>query len=248
MGRTQESQEMSARTVLQRMDEVVDAYCKTNRYQQEELTPGRARTFVRQHRLNTRQRNSVLKLRVATNTPDWDMKMRILHACSQELIADHEFANGKPHWQIVEELGLSIGMDLGDIRATKPTASTEIAWAAWEGLMSNTHWLLGVVANSCAERANVPGYGNGAAREHGNSWVQGQRWRKLFNLSDDQLEFFHVHSAADVDHSNLAWEACAEHAEKLGMEDDVVHACAVNLKVWQLYYHGICDTGALAGA
>ena len=239
---------MSTTTVMQRMDEVVDAYCKSNRYQQEDMTPGRARTFVRQHRLNTRQRNSVLKLRVATNCPDWDMRMRIIDACSQELIADNEFANGKAHWQIIEELGLSIGMNLDDIRSTKPLPSTEIAWAAWQGLMSNQHWLLGVVGNACAERANVPGYGNGAAREHGNSWVQGHRWRKLFNLDDDQLEFFHVHSEADVEHSNIAWEAVAAYAERLKMEDEVVHACAVNLGVWLLYWHGICDAGALPTA
>jgi len=239
---------MSAKTVLQRMDEVVDAYCKSNRYQQEDLTPGRARSFVRQHRLNTRQRNSVLKLRVATNCPDFDMRLKVLKACSQEVIADNEFAGGKPHWQIIEDLGVAIGMKLEDIRATKPLPSTEIAWAAWDGLMSQKHWLLGVVGNSCAERANVPGYGNGLAREHGNSYLQGKRWEKLFGLKGDQLEFFEVHSLADIDHSNLAWHACAEHAEALGMEDEVIHCLEVNLKVWQLYWHRICDAGAQPGA
>src|SRR5262252_4440839 len=101
---------MSAKTVLQRMDEVVDVYCKANRYQQEDLTPGRARTFIRQHRQNTRQRNSLLKLRVATNCPDWDTRLKIIHACSQEIIADDEFAGGKPHWKILEDLGVTIGM------------------------------------------------------------------------------------------------------------------------------------------
>ncbi len=239
---------MSAKSVLDRMDAVVDAYCKANRYQQEDMTPGRARTFVRQHRLNTRQRNSVLKLRVATNCPDWDTRMRILRACSQEVIADDEFAGGKPHWQILEELGVSIGMSADDIRRAKPLPSTRIAWAAWEGLMSNRHWLEGIVANACAERANVPGYGNGAARDHGNSWVQRHRWQKLFKLNDAQLEFFHVHEVADIDHSNLAWEAVAEHAERLGMENEVVDACELNLQVWTLYWHGICDAGAQPGA
>ena len=239
---------MSAQTVLQRMDAVVDAYCKANRYQQEDMTPGRARTFVRQHRLNTRQRNSVLKLRVATNCPDFDTHVRILKACSQEIVADDEFGGGKPHWQIIEELGLAIGMTRQDILSTKPLPSTEIAWAAWDGLMSNRHWLEGIVANACAERANVPGYGNGAARDHGNSWVQRHRWQKLFKLNDAQLEFFHVHEVADIEHSNLAWEAVAEHAERLGMADQVVHACEVNLRVWTLYWHGICDAGAQPGA
>jgi pyrroloquinoline quinone (PQQ) biosynthesis protein C len=239
---------MSAKAVLQRLDEVVDVYCKANRYQQEELTPGRARTFVRQHRLNTRQRNSVLKLRVATNCPDWDTRIRVLKACSQEVIADNEFGDGKAHWQMMEELGVSIGMNVDEIRNAKPLSSTEIAWAAWEGLMSNRHWLEGVIGNACAERANVPGYGNGAAREHGNSFVQRHRWQKLFKLNEAQLQFFHVHEVADIDHSNLAWEAVAEHAERLQMEDEVVHACEVNLKVWHLYWHGICDAGAAPGA
>jgi pyrroloquinoline quinone (PQQ) biosynthesis protein C len=164
------------------------------------------------------------------------------------VIADDEFAGGKAHWQILEELGVRIGMSLDEIKNAKPIASTEIAWAAWDGLMSQKHWLLGVVANACAERANVPGYGNGLAREHGNSHVQGKRWEKLFGLKGDELQFFEVHSVADIDHSNLAWNACAEHAAALGMEDEVIHALEVNLKVWQLYWHGICDAGAQAGA
>jgi len=239
---------MGAKSVLQRMDDAVNAYCKRNRFQQEELTPGRARSFVRQHRLNTRQRNSVLKLRVATNCPDWDTRMKILKACSQEVIADNEFGHGKPHWQMMEELGVSIGLKRDEIVNAKPLPTTEIAWAAWEGLMSNRHWLEGIVANACAERANVPGYGRGPAREHGNSWVQRHRWQKLFNLTDTQLEFWHVHEVADIDHSNLAWEAVATHAERLHMEDEVVHACEINLKVWELYWHGICDAGDQPGA
>jgi hypothetical protein len=57
-----------------------------------------------------------------------------------------------------------------------------------------------------------------------------------------------VHAVADIDHSNLAWEAVAAHAERLSMEDEVVHACAVNLRVWTLYWHCICDAGAAPGA
>src|SRR5271156_6708897 len=122
---------MSAQTVLQRMDERVDAYCKRNRFQQEELTPGRARSFVKQHRQNTRQRNSILKLRVATNCPDWDTKLKIIGACTQEIIADNEFGGGKPHWEILEDLGVAIGMTREEIRAATLNPTTEIAWAAW---------------------------------------------------------------------------------------------------------------------
>ena len=239
---------MSAQTVLQRMDETVDAYCKRNRFQQEELTPGRARSFVMQHRLNTRQRNSVLKLRVATNCPDWDTRMKILKACSQEVIGDHEFGGGKPHWQMMEELGVAIGLDRGEIVNAKPLPTTEIAWAAWEGLMSNRHWLEGIVANACAERANVPGYGRGARAStaiHGPNAIAGKSSStSTIGSSNSGTSMKWPISIT----SNLAWEAVANYAERLQMENEVIHACEINLRVWELYWHGICDAGALPGA
>ena len=52
-------------------------------------------------------------------------------------------------------------------RRRRPLPSTELCWAAWEGLMANRHWLEGIVANTCAERVNVPGYGKGDFRKLG---------------------------------------------------------------------------------
>jgi pyrroloquinoline quinone (PQQ) biosynthesis protein C len=230
------------------MDEVVDAHVRRVRLFTEHMTPGRARTFVKQHRMNTRQRNSVLKLRVATNCPDWDTKLDIIKACAQEIIADNEFAGGKPHWQVIEEMGVAIGLSLDEIRATKPIPSTEIAWAAWDGLMSGRHWLEGIVANTCAERVNVPGYGTGAQREHGWSWVQRHQWAKLFDLKDEQLAFWSVHEQADVEHSDLGWNTVARFAEQAKMEEAVIHACEINLRVWQLYFNGIAEAGDQPGA
>ena len=234
---------MNDNTVLQKMDALVDAHVRRVRLLAEEMTPGRARMFVRQHRLNTRQRNSVLKLRVATNCPDWDTKLNIIKACSQEIIADHEFGHGKPHWEVLEDLGVAIGLKREDILAEKPIPSTEIAWAAWSGLMSGTHWLEGIVANTCAERTNVPGYGTGRQREVGWSGVQHDRWKQLFNLSEDQLEFWSMHSEADLEHSELGWKAVARYASDLHMEDAVVHACDINLRVWEMYMNGIAEAG-----
>jgi pyrroloquinoline quinone (PQQ) biosynthesis protein C len=234
---------MNSDSILKKMDEVVDAHCGRVVFFTEPFTMGRARAFVKQHRLNTRQRNSVLKLRVATNCTDWDTKIQIIKACAQEIIADNEYAGGKPHWEVIEDMGVALGLTREEIRATKPIASTEIAWAAWEGLMSNRHWLEGIVANTCAERVNVPGYGRGAQREHGWSWVQRHQWAKNFGLKDDQLQFWSVHEEADVDHSNLGWQSVARFAEQYHMEDAVVHACEINLRVWQLYMNGIAEEG-----
>ena len=54
----------SSTDVVARLDEAVDDFCHRVRFFHEPLSEARARMFVRQHRLNTRQRNSVLKLKV----------------------------------------------------------------------------------------------------------------------------------------------------------------------------------------
>lgn len=239
---------MAAKNVIKRMDEVVDDFARRVRLFNEPMTTGRARTFVRQHRQNTRHRNSVLKLRVATNCPVWDLRMKIIGACSEELIADHEYGGGKPHWKILEELGETIGMPLKDIRSAPLLPSTQLSWLAWEGLMSSRHWLEGLVANTCAERVNVPGYGKGAFRRKGWFGVERERWGDLFKLSEPQLVFFKLHTEADVEHSNLGWNAVAKYAEELGMEDAAVEACRVNLIVWENYLNGIAEAGDRRGA
>lgn len=233
----------SKNPILRRLDAVVDDFCRRTAYFKEPMTEGRARMFVMQHRLNTRQRNSVLKLRVATNCPDWETRMEILGACSQEVIADDEHGGGKPHWAILEQLGVNIGMKRSEIRAARPLDTTRIAWAAWDGLMSNTHWLEGIVANTCAERANTPGYGTGVLKKHGWFGWERVRWGKLFGLSGDKLDFFELHEEADIEHSDSGWNAVAKFARELRMEDEVVEACRINLAVWELYLNGIGAAG-----
>ena len=234
---------MAQDRVLSRLDSVVDDFCRRTRFFREPMTPGRARMFVMQHRQNTRHRNSVLKLKVATNCPDWETRLNIIGACTQEVIADHEHGHGKAHWQILEELGTYIGMSLDEIRSAKLLDSTLIAWAAWEGLMANRHWLEGIVANTCAERANVPGYGEGVMRKSGWFGLERQRWGELFKLSNAQLDFFELHEQADIEHSDMGWQAIARFSRDLHMEDAVVEACRRNLLVWELYLNGIAAGG-----
>lgn len=229
--------------VVRRLDEVVYDFVNRTRFFRLPLTRGCAQMFVLQHRQNTRQRNSVLKLRVATNCPDWETRLRIIAACNEEVIADHAHGGGRPHWAILEELGLRIGLTRAEMREAPLLVSTQLCWLAWEALMSNRHWLEGLVANTCAERANIPGYGTGIMKEHGWFGLERQRWGQLFKLSDADLEFFELHEEADIVHSNLGWQTIAEQAEKLGMADQVVHACRLNLLAWQSYLEGIADAG-----
>jgi pyrroloquinoline quinone (PQQ) biosynthesis protein C len=226
-----------------RMDKVVNDFVARCRFFHEPMTRGRARMFVMQHRLNTRQRNSVLKLKVATNCTDWDTRIRIIQACSEEVIADHEHGGGRPHWAILEDLGVRIGMSRGQIQAAQPLPSTQLCWAAWEGLMASKHWLEGIVANTCAERINVPGYGTGLFRKVGWFGLERHRWGKLFKLSDEELDFFELHEQADIEHSNQGWNAVERFAKELHMEDAVVAACEKNLHVWEHYLNGMAVAG-----
>jgi pyrroloquinoline quinone (PQQ) biosynthesis protein C len=229
------------------MDKVVDDFVNRCRWWHEPLNAGRARMFAMQHRLNTRQRNSVLKLKVATNCTDWDTRMNILKACSEEVIADHDHGGGRPHWAILEDLGVRIGLKRKELTEAKPLPSTQLAWNAWEGLMGSKHWLEGIVANTCAERVNVPGYGSGAFKKRGWFGVERERWRKLFKLSDEELDFFELHTEADVEHSDMGWRAVEKFAKQLHMEDAVVTACERNLYVWEHYLNGIADAGDAYG-
>lgn len=232
-----------SKNVVERLDAVVNEFSTRVRFFNEPLTVGRAKMFVLQHRQNTRYRNSVLKLRVATNTPDWDTRLRILGACAEEIIADNEFGGGRPHWAILQALGRRIGLGDAEMEGATPLVSTRIAWLAWEALMSNRHWIEGLIANTCAERANVPGYGTGIIRAHGWFGLERHRWKQLFGLSDEELEFFGLHEEADIVHSNLGWQKAADQAAMLHMEDQLVTACRTNLFVWESYLNGIADGG-----
>ena len=113
--------------------------------------------------------------------------------------------------------------------------------------MANRHWLEGIVANTCAERVNVPGYGKGDFRKRGWFGVERKRWKELFGLEESELEFFELHTEADIVHSDTGWRAVEKFAKELHMEDAVVAACERNLHVWEHYLNGIAAAGDARG-
>lgn len=233
---------MSVESVIEGLDEAVDDFARRTRFFREEMTPARARMFVTQHRQNSRHRNSVLKLRVATNCPHWDIKLDIIGACTQEIVSDDEYFGGKAHWQVLEDLGVRIGMERETIQQAPLLPTTRMAWHAWSGLMSNAHWLEGLIANTCAERPNIPGYGDGVMKDKGWFGMEQERWKDVFpDLTDEELTFFEAHGEADLEHSDLGWKTVAKFAEELKMEDAVIKACRDNLVVWEHYLNGIGD-------
>ena len=235
---------MATQSVTNRLDVEVDGFVgRCLIFRDDGWTPNRCRMFVHQHRQNTRQRNSVLKLKVATNCPIWDVKLDIIHACSQEIIADNEFGGGLPHWKILENLGVRIGMDRDEILNATPTPTTQMCWDAWTGLMANSHWLLGLIGNTCSERVNVPGYGTGEMKEKGWFGLVRTIWQEMWDLSDEDAAFFKLHTEADLEHSELGWQNVAKYAEEYKLADEVVEACRRNLVVWETYFNGICHAG-----
>jgi pyrroloquinoline quinone (PQQ) biosynthesis protein C len=230
-------------SVFARLDAIVTEHWRETIFYHDPLTAGRARTFVLQHRLNSRYRNSVLKVRVASQVPHWDLRLRLLGGVSQEILADHEFGHGKPHWQIMKELGLAVGLSEAEIDNAQPIPSTRLAWYAWEGLMSNHHWLEGLIAATIAERVNLPGYGEGEFREIGFAAREVRRWGELFGLTPAQLEFWSLHAEADKEHSSLGWEAVARYAEELRMVDAALQAARDALHIWRHYFNGIAAAG-----
>jgi len=89
----------------------------------------------------------------------------------------------------------------------------------------------------------VPGYGDGAMRDHGWFGLERKRWGELFKLDNEQLDFFELHEEADIEHSDMGWQALARFSRDLCMEDAVVEACRKNLLVWELYLNGIAAAG-----
>ena len=235
---------MATQSITDRLDAEVERFVQDCIiFPEDAWTPNRCRAWVLQHRLNSRQRNSVLKLKVATNCPIWDIKLDIIHACSQEIIADDDFGGGEPHWKILEDLGVLIGMDRDDIHNATPTPTTQMCWDAWAGLMASSHWLLGLIGNTCSDRVNVPGYGVGESKENGwNAMVAG-KWMEIWDVSREDVKFFTLHSEADLEHSDLGWNTVAKYAEELNLVDEVVEACRRNLVVWETYFNGICHYG-----
>ncbi|MBT3793085.1 MAG: hypothetical protein HOF95_08715 [Rhodospirillales bacterium] len=233
-----------AKGFIRDLDNILDNFCNRVRYINEPYNQGRAYMFCEQHRLNTRQRNSVLKLKVATNTPDWETRMRILGACTEELIADDEFGDGLPHWLMLENVGVKAGMSRAKLRNAKPLPTTQLAWNAWMGVMGNCHWLEGLLANVVSERTNLKGYGKGTFKNHGWLGIERLRWKKLFpHMTDADLKFFKIHNEADEIHSDLGWKNLAKHAKSLHMEDRLLELAEQNLAIWEVYLNGIGDAG-----
>ena len=164
---------------------------------------------------------------------------------SQELIGDEKFFGGKPHWKALEELGEYIGLTVKEIRDEKPLMSTVSAWIMYDSLMSNSHWLLGLVGNTCVERAWIPGYGKKLLGGKGIAGFERDRWKSLFKLPDDQIVFFSMHSEADVKHSEMGWKNTAKYAVEYRLEDEVLKKLKLNLQAWKYYYNGIVEAADL---
>jgi len=159
---------------------------------------------------------------------------------------DHEHGGGRAHWEILEDLGTRIGLKRSEIRAATPISTTQLAWAAWEGLMANRHWLKA----SSPTRAPSARTCRLRHRHHEETRLVRPGARALgqaLRLSNGELEFFGLHEKADIEHSDAGWRAVERFAREMRMEDAVVAACERNLQVWEMYLNGIGEAGDRLG-
>jgi len=89
----------------------------------------------------------------------------------------------------------------------------------------------------------VPGYGTGLTRDMGWNAMVAIKWMEIWDISREDVNFFNMHTEADLEHSELGWRTIAIYAEELNLVDEVVESCRRNLVVWETYFNGICHSG-----
>jgi len=192
-----------------------------------------------------RHRNSVPEAEgLRPTAPTWETRLKIIGACTQEVIADH---GARPRQGALANPGgarrLYRHEHRGNPCGPRLWISTLIAWAAWERndgqpALARRHRR----QHTCAERTNVPGYGEGAMANGRlvRAW-SASAGGELFKLDNAQLDFFRAARAGRYRaFPILGWRTIAKFSHDLHMEDAVVEACRRNLLVWELYLNGIC--------
>lgn len=167
------------------------------------LTMARARFYASQmvfYNLNRRDCWAYVQARAP-----FDVKQAIWHHEEDELI--HDERGGADHAALMTREARLLGMSEDELARSEPTPFVRAAHYAWLHIASTRHWLAALTSSHFLERRN-----NGAIVRGGGA---SQRWRaKLMNelgLGEELIPSSNVHAVADVEHSDLIWEAVSRH-------------------------------------
>ena len=227
---------MAGNQVGETLDEMVREFLRTCRYLNEPLTRERARVWLLQHDIRVKHFNSRLKPRVASKCPHWDVRLRILKTCMEEVIDDPTI--GRPHTQLIKEVGQAIGIPTAEFDANRELPPTTIGLHIFENIATNGSWLEGWILGALGERIFV-GTGKGSELEkYGLCGLEEQRYQQVLGCSKDDVFFFTYHRKADAEHTADAWAAVARYAREERLEDRVLAAAGTSIWVHRLLWDG----------
>ncbi len=169
----------------------------------------------------------------------YDVKQAIWHHEQDELILDPRA--GIDHVALMSKESQAIGVTEQELEDAQPTPLTKAAFMAFTQINANSHWLGGLTASHFLERRN----NSNIIKAGGSS----KRWRDRLvdelGIDSEKLYSLNVHIEADMDHSDLIWDAIARHVND---EDDYKAAMAGAREIAMIdrAYRGAVAHGMLA--
>ncbi len=135
----------------------------------------------------------------------YDVKQAIWHHEEDELI--HDPRGGTDHVTLMSKEARAIGVTEHDLENIQPTPLTKAAFMAFAHHNATSPWLAGLTASHFLERRN----NSDIVKAGGSS----KRWRDRLvdelGIDPEILYSLNVHIEADVDHSDLIFDAIARH-------------------------------------
>lgn len=227
---------MAGKTLGETLDEMAREFLRTSRYLNEPLTRERARVWLLQHDIRVKHFNSRFKPRVASKCPHWETRLRILRTCMEEVIEDPGL--GKPHTQLIKEVGQAIGIPPAEFDANRELPTTTIGMHIFENIATTGSWLEGWILGALGERIFV-GTGKGSELEkYGLCALEERRYQEVLGCSKDDVFFFTYHRKADAEHTEDAWNAIARYASGESLEERVLEAARISIWVHKLLWDG----------
>ena len=199
----------------------------------EPLTLGRARAYVLQHVLRNRLLSAVIRPAWVSRCSDADVVRKTLGQMREELVHDDHI--GRPHTELILELGRGIGLTDVQMMSSTPVPLVEAAFNIWENLARTRNWTIGWLSSSVGEYllATLPNH-NFSAEE----------WKRALQLTDNDVFFFSYHQKVDTDHAGSdVWKPIAKHIIDWRSREDVLSGTRAALTALQLYYRGVADLG-----
>lgn len=162
-----------------------------------------------------------------------DVKQAVWKHEEDELIMDERVGSNHPAAQLDEARRLGVPEE--DLKDIRPIPEVKAALYAWLHLANSRSWLAILAASHILERHNnsdlVKG-GGGSAR-----WRE--RVMKELGIEQHKLTSTNVHVEADIEHTDLIWEAIARHVCDERSYNEVMEGARESLDIMAAYHSAV---------